>query len=143
MVKSMTAYGRGEYQLQDLFFLCEIRSLNNRYRDILLRIPRNFQAFEKDLRSIVSSKIRRGRIEISLQMQKDGVENPFSVELNIPLVNSYLKIFKELADNFGVSGKTNVESLCQMKDIIIMKPEEIDEEKAKAGFQQVLISALA
>ncbi len=73
MLKSMTAYGRAEYQQRDILFTAEVRSLNHRYLDIILRTPRNFEILDKDLRSIISSRIRRGRIEASIQM-KNGEE---------------------------------------------------------------------
>ena len=61
MIKSMTAYGRGEYRLGNTQFVAEIRSVNNRYRDIILKFPKNYQIFEKDLKEIISSRVRRAR----------------------------------------------------------------------------------
>lgn len=142
MFKSMTAYGRGEYRMDDTLFIAEIRSFNNRYRDIVLRIPKNFQVLEKELRSIISSKISRGRVEVSIQMEEGDSETPYDLELNVPLVNSYLKIFHQLAEQFGLDQEVRVESLCQMKDVILVKPEEEDLEKVRPGFQEALMSAL-
>ena len=142
MIKSMTAYGRGEYQQGDTLFIAEIRSLNNRYRDIILRIPGNVQILEKELKSIISSRIRRGRIEVSIKIENTGEESPYDLELNVPLVNSYFKIFNDLAEQFGLDQKIRIESLCQMKDVILVKPEDVDIEKVKPGLQEVLIQAL-
>ena len=138
MIKSMTAYGRSEYLLGDTLFVAEIRSLNNRYRDIILRIPKNYQALEKELKAIISSRIRRGRIEVSVQMVNNGEESPYSLELNMPLVNSYFKIFNQLAKNLGLDQEIQLDSLCQMKDVILLKSEEGDVEKLRTGFQQVV-----
>ena len=134
----MTAYGRSEYLLGDTLFVAEIRSLNNRYRDIILRIPKNYQALEKELKAIISSRIRRGRIEVSVQMVNNGEESPYSLELNMPLVNSYFKIFNQLAKNLGLDQEIQLDSLCQMKDVILFKSEEGDVEKLRTGFQQVV-----
>ena len=138
----MTAYGRAEYRLDDTRFVAEIKSLNNRYRDIILRIPKNYQLLEKDLRAIVSSKIKRGRVEVSIQMEGSGSEAPYDLELNVPLVNSYLKIFNQLAKQFGLDQEVRTESLFQMKDVILVKPEEVELEKVRPGFLEVLRKAI-
>ncbi len=138
----MTAYGRGEYQQGDTLFIAEVRSVNNRYRDIILRIPKNFQTLEKDLRSIILGRIRRGRIEASIQVDENGEQNPCNLELNMPLVDSYLKVFDQLAERFGLDREVHLETLCQMKDVIIAKPESVDLDRVKPGFLGVLQQAL-
>lgn len=142
MIRSMTAYGRGEYQQGDTLFIAEVRSVNNRYRDIILRIPKNFQTLEKDLRSIILGRIRRGRIEASIQVDENGEQNPCNLELNMPLVDSYLKVFDQLAERFGLDREVHLETLCQMKDVIIAKPESVDLDRVKPGFLGVLQQAL-
>ncbi|MBW2708772.1 MAG: hypothetical protein JRD04_05760 [Deltaproteobacteria bacterium] len=57
MIKSMTAYGKGDCLRDGKRFLVEIKSLNNRYRDVLLRMPKNLQGFEKPLRTLIEKKI--------------------------------------------------------------------------------------
>ncbi len=142
MIKSMTAFGRGEYALGGARYTAEIRSVNHRYRDIILRIPRNFQVLDQELKSIISSKIMRGRVEASLQMEKGGKESPYSIELNEPLVNSYLEVFRQLKEQFGLDQDIRSETFCQLKDVIIVKPEEIDIEEARPGFHEVLKQTL-
>jgi len=142
LIKSMTAYGRAEYSLGDTLFISEIKSVNNRYRDLILRIPKNFQVFDKELRSIISSRIKRGRIEASIQMEDSNDETPYTLELNEPLVNSYFKIFNQLAEQFGLDHKIRIESLCQMRDVILFRPETVEVDKLEPGFQEVLRQAL-
>ncbi len=142
MIKSMTAYGRGEVQQGDVVLIAEIRSVNNRFRDIILRIPKNYQIFDNDLRAIISSRIRRGRVEVSIQMEDNGVADPYDLELNVPLVNSYFKIFEQLREQFGLDKEIRLESLCQMKDVILYKPEPVDIDKMRPYFQEVVTLAL-
>lgn len=142
MIKSMTAYGRGEYESGDTLFTAEIKSLNNRYRDIILRIPKNLQPLEKELKAIVGSRIKRGRVEVSIQTQNTGEETPYALELNVPLVNAYFKIFNQLGEQFGLDKKIQIESLCQMSDVILFRPQEADMEKVEPGFHEVLSQAL-
>ena len=138
MIKSMTAYGRGEYHLGDTKFIAETKSLNNRHLDIILRIPRNYQVLEKELKNTISSRIRRGRIEVSVQIENNGEEPPYSLELNVPLVNSYIKILHQLAEQFDLDKKIQVDSLLQMKDVLLFRPEEVDMDKLRPGFQHVV-----
>ncbi len=138
----MTAYGRAEYRLGDTLFVAEIKSLNNRYRDIILRIPKTCQLLEKDLRTIISSRIKRGRVEVSIQMEGVDAEEPYGLELNAPLVNSYLRIFNQLSEQFGLDQEIRAESLYQMKDVILFKPEAVALEKIRPGFEEVLKMAL-
>jgi len=142
MIKSMTAYGRGEHRDGNTLFTAELKSLNNRYRDIVLRIPKNFQFLEEEIRAIISSRIRRGRVEVLIQTENSGGEQPYNLELNLPLVGSYFKIFDQLKEKFGIEQEVRIETICQMRDVILFKPEEIDQEKIRLGFREVMGLAL-
>lgn len=134
----MTAYGRGEIQQEGILFIAEIRSLNNRYRDIILRIPKNYQALENELKSVITSRIRRGRIEVTIQIEKDAEESLDNLELNWPLVNTYFKFFNEMNERFGLNQEIKIDSLLQLKDAILLKPNEADVEKVTSGLEEVL-----
>lgn len=142
MIKSMTAYGRGEVQTEENLFVAEIRSVNHRYRDITIRMPKAFQVLEEELKGILSSRIRRGRIEVSIQLQNGGEETAYNLELNLPLVKSYCKIFDQLSEELGVEKKPEIETVCQMKDVILVQPDAVDVDKVKPGFEAVLAKAL-
>ncbi|MGD9073868.1 MAG: YicC/YloC family endoribonuclease, partial [Desulfobacteraceae bacterium] len=105
MIKSMTAYGRGEHSEGDTTLTAELKSLNNRYRDVVLRIPKSFQALEDEIRSQIASRVRRGRIEVSLQMGRNAAESEYDLELNLPLVRSLIQIFEDLNEQFGLDDK--------------------------------------
>lgn len=143
MIKSMTGYGRGESTAEGKKYIAEIKTINNRYRDVIVRIPKTLQGIEDDLRTLISEKIKRGRVEASLQMIKEGEETEYDLDLNIPLVRSYLRIFHQLGEEFGLDEKVRVDDLCQMKDVILFKTEEIDLEQARSGFREAVGLALA
>ena len=138
----MTAYGRGEYTFEDKRFVAEIKSVNNRYRDIIVRCPKSIQGLEEEIRSQVASRIKRGRIEVIIQMERGEEEVAYDLELNVPLVKSYLKIFKRLCETLGVDQKISPETLWQMKDVVVVKPEEVDFETVRPALQTVLQLAL-
>ena len=142
MIRSMTAYGRGEHSEGDTTFTAELKSLNNRYRDVILRIPKTFQALEDEIRSQIASKVRRGRIEVSIQMEKNAAETEYELELNLPLVRSLIRIFEELNEQFGLDDKIAPETLCQMRDVILYKPHDVDIEEARPALQEVIRLAL-
>ncbi|MFZ0449173.1 MAG: YicC/YloC family endoribonuclease [Desulfatiglandaceae bacterium] len=142
MINSMTAYGRADHDFEGSLLLAEIRSVNNRYRDIILRIPRNFQAMEEDLKRLVASRVRRGRIEVTIQMEGNGDNPPYELELNEPLVDSYVRIIEQLKERLGVEGNVRVDTVCQFKDVIVARPETPDVDKMRPGFVEVLEKAL-
>lgn len=142
MIRSMTAYGRGEYQEGTTLCIAEIRSVNHRYRDIVMRLPKNYQVLEEELRGTVSSRIGRGRVEVSIQVDNGQKETLYQLELNVPLVRSYLRLFSEMEEEFALRQEVRLETLLQMKDIILYKPEPVDAEKVRPGFQAALMRAL-
>jgi uncharacterized protein (TIGR00255 family) len=141
LIRSMTGFGRGEWSQGGKTFIAEIRTVNNRFRDVILRLPRAFQGFEDEIRSLVASKIKRGRVEVSVQIEKEGEES-YGLELNMPLVTSYLRILKELSDNFGLENNVNSLDLCQLKDIILFKPEERGTDEVRLGIHEAMRRAL-
>jgi uncharacterized protein (TIGR00255 family) len=142
LLKSMTGFGRGEATLNGRRFAAEVKTVNNRHRDLFVRLPRTLQALEEEVRSQVSAVVKRGRVEVTLQMEKEGVELEYDLELNLPLVRSYLRIFKQLNEEFGVEGKVRADDLCQMKDVLIVKPEELDLAVARDAFREAVGLAL-
>lgn len=142
MIKSMTGYGRGEYESGDKNFVAEIKSVNNRYRDIILRTPKALQEIEDEIRSKVSSKVRRGRVEVMIQIGKSNGESEYELDLNVPLIESYRKLFDKLADDYNFDRKVSVNDFCQMRDIIVVKPKEIDVDGIRAGLERALDLAL-
>ena len=138
----MTAYGRGECKLGDRVFIAEARSVNHRYLDMVLRMPKNFLVLEKDLKALISSRVRRGRIEVFMEVQNHGEAAPYDLELNTALAKSYIEICHKLAELAGVDRKIPLETLLQMKDVITLKPAEIDMGLIQQGFQESLTQAL-
>ena len=142
MIRSMTSYGNGEYAQENVRLTAEIKSVNNRYRDIILRIPKSLQVLEDEIRSQVAARIGRGRIDVSLQMERDNSEAEYELELNRPLVNSYFRIFEELEEDFGLDNQVSPHEICQMRDVLQVKPLETDIDALRPGLKEVLDLAL-
>jgi uncharacterized protein (TIGR00255 family) len=138
----MTAYGRAELDFEGMLLVAEIRSVNHRYRDIMLHIPRNFQPLEDGLKRLIAERVRRGRLDVSVKVEGNGDVTPGDVQLNVPLVRSYLRIFEQLKEEFGMDAKVNVEHFCQFKDIIVPTPGTVDTEQLEPGLHQVVRKVL-
>ncbi|HIJ41538.1 MAG TPA: DUF1732 domain-containing protein, partial [Deltaproteobacteria bacterium] len=142
MIKSMTAYGRGEYQDGSRSYICEMKSVNNRHKDILLRTPRNLQPIEESLRLMISSTIGRGRVEATIQIEKGENDLPYELEINKPLVDAYLGIFQELAERSGLAKDVGISALIGMRDVILTKTEESDLDEIKPWLVQAIHKSL-
>jgi len=141
MLRSMTAYGRAESVKGNTEFIAEIKSVNSRYREIILRLPQLLQPLEERIKPIISSRLKRGRIEISIQM-KDNSNNTLKLELNKPLVKAYLAVFNELNRELGCKQPIDLSAFSQLKDVIIMKQENPDIEKMWPDLKEVIEHAL-
>jgi uncharacterized protein (TIGR00255 family) len=141
MLKSMTGYGRAEASRGTLELSVEVRSGNNRYREIILRLPQSLQPCEDRIRSIVCSRIKRGRIEVSVQM-KDNEERGVKLELNRPLVRAYASVVNELNEELGSKQPIDLSFFSQLKDTIIVKQDSIDLERLWPDLRDVLDKAL-
>ena len=141
MLKSMTAYGRAESLKGTMEFIVEVRSGNYRYREIVPRIPQSLQPFEDRIRPIVTSKLKRGRIEISIQI-KDNGDKGLKLELNRPLVKAYGNILNELNKELGYKQPIDLSFFSQLKDSIIVKQDSVDLEKIWPDLKNVIDKAL-
>jgi uncharacterized protein (TIGR00255 family) len=137
----MTAYGRAESLKGTMEFIAEIRSGNSRYREIIPRIPQSLQLLEDRIRSIVSSRLKRGRIEISIQI-KDNGDKGLKLELNRPLVKAYVDIFNELNKELGCKQPLDLSFFSQLKDAIIVRQNSIDLEEIWLVLKDVIDKAI-
>jgi len=142
VIKSMTAYGRGEAVFEDLGVVVEIKSVNNRFRDIQIRIPKPLQPLEDELKMLITSRITRGRVEVSIQMDRDGGETSYDLELNLPLVRSYVRIFDQMRKDFGFNDHIGADVLCQMQDVIQVIPKDLDTDDILEPLKNALSQAL-
>ncbi|NLZ56553.1 MAG: YicC family protein [Clostridiaceae bacterium] len=134
---SMTGFGRGEVVSSDYRITAELRSVNNRYGDIVIHMPRSLMRFEQDLREVIQARISRGRVELFLDFRDLRTEEG-AVNLNLPLALSYDRSLRELAESLGVSYTSSVEQLAMFKGVLNTEPQEIDAE----GLRDVFVEAV-
>lgn len=130
MMRSMTAYGRAKSETPERSVLVEIRSVNNRYLDCTIKIPRLFGFLEDKIKArLIEKGISRGKIEVFVTI--DILENPeIEVELDRAYVKSYIDALRRLSDEFGLPCDISTMRIAQNRDIFTVKKadEDIDAE---------------
>ena len=125
MLKSMTGFGRGEYLDNGYRFIVEIKAVNHRYNEIVIRMPKNLGSLEDKIRRTVSNTLVRGRIDIFITMDEFG-EKKRTVRVDKELAMAYHESLRALAELFSTSIKDHVDQIANYPDVI--KVEEVAED---------------
>ncbi|HIC91404.1 MAG TPA: YicC family protein [Syntrophaceae bacterium] len=127
MVKSMTAFGMGECDVDGRRIIVEIRSFNHRYRDIVIRLPKRYAVLEEKVKKLTCQYVARGRVEVSVQTE-EGPGPGQRLELDLDLAKTYFSLLTRLKDELGIKGEIKLESIIGLKDIVGYKEdgEDID-----------------
>ena len=128
MIKSMTGFGRSEYTDGKRNITVEIKSVNHRYSDISVRMPRRYSFAEDKIKASVKAILIRGKIEVSVMVEYI-TENDMTIKLNEPLARQYYDNLRELKGNFGLSGDISLEMIANMPDVLKAIPDVEDEEE--------------
>ncbi len=132
MIKSMTGFGRGEYTDGKRNITVEIKSVNHRYSDISVKMPRRYSFAEDKVKSAVKSRLKRGKVDVSI-MVENITENDINIKLNEPIARQYYDNLKTLQDSFDLCGDITLRLLATMPDVMKAIPDVDDEEEiAKA-----------
>lgn len=132
MIKSMTGFGRGEYSDGKRNITVEIKSVNHRYSDVSVKMPRRYSFAEDKIKSTVKSKVRRGKIDVSV-MVENITENDINIKLNEPIARQYCENLKILQDAFCLKGDISLELLANMPDVMKAIPDVEDESEIIAA----------
>jgi len=141
LAKSMTGFGRGEIKGLGYSFSLEMKSVNHRYLEILVKTPRNFSVFEDRIRKVIQNTIQRGRLEVYINV-KETEEKKRMVKLDKELALSYDNSLKELAQVLDSGYKTDIYRLASLPDVMIVEEEEVDIEALWLILEKALNDAL-
>ncbi len=145
MVKSMTGYGRAEKTISGRTITAEVRSVNNRYLDCNIRMPRLYLFAEEGMKSLVQGTISRGKVDVFLTVVNNEGE-ALSVKVNEALAKSYLAALRRLRELDGggqVEWIVPVTQLARFQDVLTVEKQEEDTERAAQEISAVLAEALA
>lgn len=140
MIKSMTGYGRAQKDTGKKLITVEIRSVNHRFFDFSARVPRTCGFLEEALKGFVSTRVRRGKVDVFVSVEDTGAE-PAQVQVNRPLLAGYLNVFRRISKEYRLKNDITASSLTQFKDLFtVRRPEEDAESLTKEVLE---VAALA
>lgn len=135
----MTGYGRCEQTIGDRTFLVEIRSLNGKQFEALLKIPQLLKPFEFEIRGLLSERLLRGSIECTITMRVNGAVKP--VTINTDLARSYYSQLKSLTDALGLDTSNILDALLKLPEVIVPNTDTFSEGDW-TSFKGVIIGAI-
>lgn len=141
-VSSMTGFGRAEGRCGIYEVAIEVKSVNNRFLELSFRLPRDLQALEMNFRSWVSSKLKRGTIQLSVQMQKVGESEEIEIDINHDLASAYIRASEELKSKHNIGGSVTLLELMKNTDIVKMAQKESMDEKGVKALEALVKTAL-
>ena len=129
MVKSMTGYGKSSLSINSREYQVEIKTVNHKYIDINIRMPRVISYLEEDIRKEIASKIKRGKVDISINFENYSKEGN-NVRINTELAKMYIENLRKLAEEENLSSNIEVTDISRLPDVLTIK-NDFDENKIK------------
>jgi uncharacterized protein (TIGR00255 family) len=146
MIRSMTGYGRGEAREEGREFLVEIKTVNHRYSDIFIKIPRQIAFLEEKVRDLIGKSLSRGKIDVYITYENFREESNL-VLINESLAKTYIKALERLRDSFNLSDDISVSLIAKFPDVLKVEQVEEDEYKIwellKSAIDKALESVIA
>ena len=142
MVKSMTGYGRAVETVNGREFTVELRSVNNRYLDCTVKLPRTLSFAEEAVKQAVKATISRGKVDVFIAVRSEGAAD-VKVTLNAAMVEGYLAAMKQMVTDYGVQDDISVSVISRMPDVFTVEKPEVDEAQLQADLMSVVNKALA
>ena len=142
MIKSMTGYGRAVETVNGREFTVEIRSVNNRYLDCSVRLPRNLAFCEDAVKQAVKASVSRGKTEVCVTLRTESGEE-VKISLNKPVAEGYLEAMGQMVKEYGVQDDISVSVLSRLPDVFAVEKPQVDEEQLQKDLLSVVSQALA
>ena len=141
MISSMTGFGRAEGVVLGRETVVETRSVNNRFRDVLIRMPKSFNALEDTIKKLAAEYVTRGRLEIYIQLGEPA-ERQKRLKLDLELARTYHELLVELKNELNLAGDVTLEKMTEYRDIIQYEEEKTDLDEFMASLKPVIQEAL-
>ena len=141
MIRSMTGFGSGETLTPSGRFTVEIRSVNHRFTEIVVRLPRDLSALEDRVRALVQARVLRGRIEVTIMREERGTR-PRTVRSDPDLARAYAQALREVADVLGVAGEVSLSQLIAFPDVVKVEETREDVEELWPALSRAVEDAL-
>ena len=141
MIKSMTGYGRSNYESQGREYIIEIKSVNNRYSDINIKSPRSLNYLEEEIKKEILNNVARGKIDLYITFNNNS-ELGKKISLNTEIAKKYIEELKKLANEADIIDNINIMDISKFPDVLNIKVEEEAEEVIKSELLIALNKAI-
>ena len=137
----MTGYGRAVEMVNGREFTVEIRSVNNRYLDCTVKMPRMVSFAEDAVKQAVKAAISRGKVDVFITIKSEASDDT-KISLNAAVLNGYLAAMRQMVSEYGVQDDISVSTVSRLPDVFTVEKPEVDEDALKADLMQVVAAAL-
>ncbi len=134
----MTGFGRGSVNENTFSVSVELKSVNNRFLDVSLRLSNEMQSLETEIKRLISGRLSRGRVDVNLQYERS---EEISYEINSPMITGYLAAMKKMQDEFGLSGEPDINVIAKLPNVMVSKKDDLSESFA-SGVAAAVTTAL-
>ena len=142
MIKSMTGYGRCERIIGTKKITAELKSVNHRFSDYNIKVPRQYGFLEDRVRQLISKEVARGKIDVYVNLESCG-EADKTVMVNKELAGNYVEILRDLCETFSLKDDISVSTIASFTDIFRAEPKRDDEEEIWTAVSEVLADAVS
>ena len=141
MIKSMTGYGRAVETVNGREFTVELRSVNNRYLDCSVRLPRMLSFAEETVKQAVKASVSRGKVDVYISLRAEA-EGDVAVSLNKAVLEGYLAAMRQMVTEFGVKDDISVSTVSRLPEVFTVEKQEVDEDQLRGDLMCVVAKAL-
>ena len=141
MIHSMTGFGRAVRSLNGREITVELRSVNNRFLDCTVKLPRAFSYAEDAVKQLVKANVARGKVDVFISVNVTADEN-VRVSLNRPVLEGYLTALRQIAADYGVRDDVSATALARFPEVFTLEKAEEDEERNTADIAAVAREAI-
>lgn len=140
MIKSMTGFGRAELLDAEKKITAEIKSVNHRYLDFNIRMPKKFSLFESSVRTVLKDYMQRGKVDVYITYE-DYTQSRLSLKYNEELAAQYVACYKKMQETFELKDDLTVTALGCCPEVFSMEEQELDEKELRTSLESVLREA--
>ena len=142
LVKSMTGYGRAVETVNGREFTVEIRSVNNRYLDCSVRLPRMVSFAEDAVKQAVKASVSRGKVDVFISVRTEGGDEA-QISLNTGILEGYLAAMRKMVEQYGVADDISASAVARLPEVFVVEKPQVDEEQLAKDLLSVVGKALA
>lgn len=141
LIKSMTGYGRAVETVNGREFTVELRSVNNRYLDCSVRLPRMLSFAEDAVKQAVKASVSRGKVDVFISLRSETGED-VKISLNKAVLEGYLSAMRQMVNEYGVMDDISVSSVSRLPEVFTIEKPEVDEQQLLCDLMDVVKKAL-